>query len=48
MKKSDKIEKFRKHIEKTYGADGVPGHDGGFGEILCFELHSQPVNKNEN
>ena len=42
-KKSEKIKKFRRHVERTYSA--VSYYDyGDFGEILCFELHSQPVN----
>ena len=37
------IKNFRKQIEKTYNCRQFsPG--GGFDEILCYELHSQPVN----
>ena len=41
---NNKINDFRVHIERIYASDGAPGHSGCFGEILCFELHSQPVN----
>lgn len=38
-----KIKQFRKHIEDSY--INIPtGCGGSFGEILCFELHDQPVN----
>ena len=37
------VKQFRKHIEKTYQKH--PTNCGGsFGEILCFELHDQPIN----
>lgn len=37
------INQFRKHIENSYKK--VPtGCGGSFGEILCFELHDQPIN----
>ena len=37
------IENFRNHIERMYQA--YPTRCGGsFGEILCFELHTQPIN----
>jgi len=40
---SQKIRAFRAHIEKTYASlQFSPG--GSFCEILCHELHSQPVN----
>ena len=43
MRKKDKIKKFRNHIEKIYKY--CPTNCGGsFGEILCYELHTQPVN----
>ena len=43
MKKTNKIEKFRDHIEKTYRK--VPtGCGGSFGELICYEIHEQPVN----
>ena len=37
------IEGFRKHIEKMYSFYPT-GCGGSFGEILCYELHSEPVN----
>lgn len=37
-----KIIRFRKQIEKVYAEAYCPY--GSFGEILCYELHSQPVN----
>jgi len=38
-----KINQFRKHIENSYV--NAPTRCGGsFGEILCFELHDQPIN----
>ncbi len=37
------INNFRKHIEKIYQICPT-GCGGSFGELLCFELHSQPVN----
>ena len=39
----NKVEKFREHIEKTYSKCPT-GCGGSFGEILCFEVHTQPVN----
>ena len=37
------VEVFRDQIEKTY--EGHPtGCGGSFGEILCYEIHTQPVN----
>ena len=43
MKKQQKIIKFREHIENSY--QKVPtGCGGSFGEIICFELHEQPIN----
>ena len=37
------IKKFRNHIEKTY--QKYPTRCGGsFGELLCFEIHTQPIN----
>ena len=42
-KKNSRIEAFREIIEKRYSL--VPtGCGGSFGELLCFELHTQPVN----
>ena len=43
MVKQDKIKQFRRHIEETY-ANCPTGCGGSFDEILCYELHSQPVN----
>lgn len=40
---SAKIREFRKHIENTYAAAEFTYH-AGFDEILCYELHSQPIN----
>lgn len=37
------INQFRRHIENTY-ANCRNSCRGGFDEILCYELHSQPVN----
>lgn len=34
---------FRKHIEEIYRFHPT-GCGGGFDEILCYELHTQPVN----
>lgn len=43
MNNHDKIKQFRKHVETAYG--NCPfGYKAGFDEILCYELHSQPVN----
>lgn len=40
---NNKINEFRKHIEQSY--QNCPfSHQGGFDEILCYELHSQPIN----
>jgi hypothetical protein len=41
-----KIKEFRNHIEKTYRncPPNRPSYSGSFGEILCYELHSQPIN----
>ena len=37
------INQFREHIQKAY--QSYPAFPlGGFDEILCYELHSQPVN----
>ena len=42
-KKQDKVNKFRDLVEDTYALQ--PTNAGGsFGEILCYEIHSQPVN----
>jgi len=37
------IKQFRTHIEKTYQKHPT-GCGGSFEEILCFELHTEPVN----
>lgn len=37
-----KIQQFRSDIENTYKNSHIPF--ASFGEILCYELHSQPVN----
>lgn len=43
MKKGKKISEFRQHIQHTYAE--LPTNCGsGFDEILCFEMHTQPVN----
>ena len=42
-KKKNKVNDFREHIENTY--QNIPTRCGGsFGEIICFEIHEQPVN----
>lgn len=47
MKNKNKITTFRKHIELSY--EKYPtGCGGSFGEILCFELHDQPINTRMN
>ena len=40
---NNKIKCFRNHIEIIYHV-APTGCGGGFDEILCYELHSQPVN----
>lgn len=43
MRKKQNINQFRKHIENSY--KNAPTNCGeSFGEILCFELHDQPIN----
>ncbi len=38
-----KQQQFRKNIEETY--EKCPtGCGGSFGEIICYEIHDQPVN----
>jgi len=40
---SPELRKFRNHVEKSYQVH--PTRCGGsFGEILCYELHSEPIN----
>lgn len=37
------VKRFREEIEKTY--QRYPTRcGGGFGELLCFEIHDEPVN----
>jgi hypothetical protein len=36
------LKQFRKNIEMTYA--NSHSYKGGFDEILCYELHSQPIN----
>lgn len=43
-----KIGRFRKHIEEIYNKGSINTNGGSFGEILCYELHSQPVNPRMN
>ena len=43
----NKIKFFRKHLELTYQNQQF-GFRGGFYEILCYELHTQPVNPRMN
>lgn len=38
-----KINQLRKIIEERYDND-LTGYKGCFGTILCYELHSNPVN----
>ena len=42
-----KINKFRKHIERSYQTCPF-AYKGGFDEILCYELHTQPINPRMN
>lgn len=44
MKNKDKIQRFRNHIEEIYYKGNVNTNGGSFGEIICYELHEQPVN----
>ncbi|HUU29383.1 MAG TPA: hypothetical protein VM123_16390 [archaeon] len=39
----NKIKKFRKKIEDRYSKCPT-GNGGSFGEILCYEIHTQPIN----
>lgn len=39
-----RTKKFRNHIEEIYHNGNVNTNGGSFGEILCYEIHSQPVN----
>jgi len=40
---NQKINQFRTQIEQSYSNCPFE-YKGGFDEILCFELHSQPIN----
>ena len=41
--KPQELAAFRRHIEESYSAiPGFPHTD--FGELLCYEFHTQPVN----
>jgi len=40
--KKASINKFRNHIQKSYISANSLYAD--FGEIICYELHSQPIN----
>lgn len=42
-----KIAKFRKHIQETYAHTDHTYH-ASFDELLCYEMHSQPVNPRMN
>ena len=39
----NQIERFREHLEKTYASKEF-SCNASFDEMLCYELHSQPVN----
>lgn len=42
MKKQEKINQFRENVQKVY-AENAFSYYVGFDEILCYEMHSQPV-----
>jgi len=42
-----RINKFRQMIEERYHV-APTGCGGGFDEILCYELHTQPINPRMN
>lgn len=44
--KKNTINEFRKSIEESYSNSYIPYK--GFDEILCYELHSQPINPRMN
>ena len=47
MKTDPRVAAFRRHVERTYRNKGrTPDAPQGasFGEILCYEIHEQPVN----
>ena len=41
--RKERIEQFRKHIERGYTACRFSQY-ASFDEILCYEIHSQPIN----
>jgi len=43
LRPNKKISIYREYIEKAYQNQQF-GFSGGFDEILCYELHSNPVN----
>lgn len=43
LKNQKKINRFRRHTEKIYSHYST-GCGGSFDEIICYELHDQPVN----
>ena len=45
--KAAEISAFRKHVQNTY-ANTAHTHHGGFDELLCYEMHSQPINPRMN
>ncbi len=45
--KAAEISAFRKRIGKTY-ANTDHTYRGGFDELLCYEMHTQPVNPRMN
>ena len=45
--KYKKIMEFREHMQRSYHTH-QPFKSGDFGEILCYELHSQPINPRMN
>ena len=45
MNHNNKIIQFRKHIEEIYHKGRINTNGGSFGEILCYELHEQPVSR---
>jgi len=43
--KAERIETFREHIQQTYrNASFRQSFAGDFGELLCYELHDEPIN----
>lgn len=45
MTKQERMEEFRTHIQDTYGNTEFSYNlELDFGVILCYEIHSQPVN----